>query len=159
MEARRWLVPALVLQGKGGQADAIVDELAEGKQQLVLLDTVAKVRRSQTDADARLKLAQLELDVQTQLLEQPGDWDGDALRSVRRSYALTLAETGRRQQGLEALQQLAREFPRDGQTTEDLATLLSEGNKADQETALTVWTNVARKSRPGTARWFRAMQA
>jgi len=156
MEARRWLAPALVLQGKGGQADAIIDEVVVGKQQLALLDTVAKVRRTQADADARLKLAQLELDVQTQLLEQPGDLDGDALRSVRRSHALTLAETGRRQQGLEALQQLAREFPRDGQTSEDLATLLSEGNKADQETALTMWTSVARKSRPGTARWFRA---
>jgi|GEM_PF-338972 len=156
VEARRWLVPALVLQGKGGQADALVDELAGGKQQLALLDTLARVRRTQTDADARLKLAQLELDVQTQLFEQPGDLDGDALRSVRRSHALTLAETGRRQQGLEALQQLAREFPRDGQTSEDLATLLSEGNKADQETALTMWTSVARKSRPGTARWFRA---
>jgi hypothetical protein len=82
--------------------------------------------------------------------------DGDAMRAVRRSYALTLAETGRRQQGLVALQQLAREFPRDGQTSEDLATLLAAGNRADQETALTMWTSVARKSRPGTARWFRA---
>ncbi len=156
VEARRWLVPALVLQSKGGQADALVDELAGGKQQLALLDTLARVRRRQTDPDARLKLAQVELDVQTQLLEQPGDLDGDAMRAVRRSYALTLAETGRRQQGLEALQQLAREFPRDGQTSEDLATLLSKGNKADQETALAMWTSVARKSRPGTARWFRA---
>lgn len=156
VEAHRWLVPALVLQGKGGQADALVDELASGKQQLALLDTIAKVRRSQTDPDARLKLAQLELDLQTQLLEQPRDLDGDALRSVRRSYAQTLTETGRRQQGLEALQQLAREFPRDGQTYEELATLLSEGNQADQQLAVTTWTDVARKSRPGTARWFRA---
>ena len=52
MEARRWLVPALVLQGKGGQADAIIDELVAGKQQLALLETVAKVRRSQSDAGA-----------------------------------------------------------------------------------------------------------
>jgi hypothetical protein len=156
VEAQRWLVPALVLQGKGGQADALVDELASSRQQLALLDTLAKVRRTQTDPDARLKLAQVELDVQTQLLEQPRDLDGDALRSVRRSYARTLAETGRRQQGLEALEQLAREFPRDGQTYEDLATLLAEGNAADLELAVTAWTDVARKSRPGTARWLRA---
>jgi tetratricopeptide (TPR) repeat protein len=155
-EALRWLVPALALQGKGGQADAIVDELADSRQQLTLLDALATVRRSQKDPDARLKLAQLELDVQTQLLEQPGELDSDALRGVRRSYARTLAETGRRRQGLEALEQLAREFPRDGQTYEDLATLLAEGNQADQEAAIATWSDVARKSRPGTARWFRA---
>lgn len=155
-EAHRWLVPALVLQGKGGRADAIAEEFTSGAQQLQLLEVLARVRHAQADLDARLKLAQLELDVQTQLLEQPGGLDGDALRSVRRSYARTLAETGRRQQGLEALQQLAHEFPRDGQTSEELATLLGEGNQADQGLALKVWMDVARKSRPGTARWFRS---
>ncbi len=155
-EARRWLAPALALQGKGGQADALVDEILESREQLALLETIARVRRRQTDADAVAKLTQIELDIETRLLEQPGDLDSAALRSVRRSYALTLAQTGRRQQGLEALQQLAREFPRDGQTHEELAMLLDEGNQADREAALSIWTDVARKSRPGTARWFRA---
>jgi hypothetical protein len=57
---------------------------------------------------------------------------------------------------VEALEQLAREFPRDGQTYEDLATLLAEGSQADQQAAIATWSDVARKSRPGTARWFRA---
>jgi len=155
-EARRWLVPALVMQSKGGQADQVVDQLPRSAaESLALLESLATVRRRHPD-DAGRKLAEMELAVANELLERRQELDGDALRAVLRRRALTLAETGRLKEGLEELQSLAREFPRDGQTHEDMAELLMAGSAADVRAALAKWQEVAHKSRPGTPRWFRA---
>lgn len=155
--AKRWLVPALVMQGKGGQADQLLDSLsASPGEALATLETLATVRRRHAGDDAGRKLAEVELKLENQLLDRRAELDSETLRSVQRRRALTLAETGRRQPGLEALQALAEEFPRDGQMHEDLATLLMDGNEADIRAALVKWTQVAQKSRPGTPRFFRA---
>mgnify|MGYP002622406178 CR=1 FL=1 len=160
LEAHVLLVPALAAQGKGGQADESLEEvLAAGNDQVAaLLDTLTAVRRRAT-GDAATRLAELELSTEAQVLENPGRFDGDTLRAVRRRHIETLAETGHRPEALEAAQALAREFPRDGQTHELMARLLMQGNTADRQAAVQKWAEVAKRSRPGTARWFRALRA
>jgi hypothetical protein len=123
---------------------------------LGMLDVLALVRNRQAESDGARKLATFELRLANRLLERSAELDGETLRSVQRRRAITLAETGQRAEGLAALQTLADEYPRDGQTHEDLATLLMAGNDADLRAALTKWTHVAEKSRPGTPRFFRA---
>jgi hypothetical protein len=155
--ARRWLVPALVMQGKGGQADQLLDAVAKSPADaLASLDVLSLVRRRQAGTDGARKLAVVELRLEDKLLERGAELDGETLRSVQRRRAIMLAETGKRQEGLAALQAMADEYPRDGQTHEDLANLLMAGNDGDVRAALTKWTQVAEKSRPGTPRFFRA---
>jgi tetratricopeptide (TPR) repeat protein len=155
--ARRWLVPALVMQNKGGQADQMLDAVTKSPADaLASLEVLSLVRRRQVGSDGARKLAGVELRLAQQLLERSAELDGQMLRSVQRRRAITLAESGQRQEGLAALQALADEYPRDGQAHEDLANLLMAGNDTDLHAALTKWTQVAEKSRPGTPRFFRA---
>ncbi len=158
--ARMLLIPALAAQGKGAQADALVDELPTGDTaaRLAVLQILAAIRR-RAPGDTAGKYAAAELSIQNGLLARADELDGDTLRAVRREHAMTLAESGHRREGLAELATLAHDFPRDGQTHEDLATLLAEGNDAEQRTALAKWGDVARHSRPATARWFRAHYA
>jgi tetratricopeptide (TPR) repeat protein len=155
--AWRWLVPALVMQGKGGQADQLLDAVTKSPAEaLASLEVLSLVRRRQAGSDGARKLVVVELRLEDKLLERRAELDGETLRSVQRRRAITLAETGKRQEGLAALQAMADEYPRDGQTHEDLANLLMAGNDGDMRAALTKWTQVAEKSRPGTPRFFRA---
>ncbi len=155
--ARTLLISALAAQGKGAQADQLLDQVphATATEAVALLQALASIRRC-ASGDAVSKLARVELSIQNELLANRSALDGASLRAVLREHALLLAETGHRKEGLEELHSLAREFPRDGQTLEDLATLLMQGNSADQRLAIDSWTDVARRSRPGTSRWFRA---
>jgi len=155
--AQLLLAPALAAQGKGGQADALREEIARQgpARSLALLELVAELRSRVAEGQAR-KYAELELSIATDLLARGAELNGETLRAVRRREALALAATGHRQEALEALQQLARDFPRDGQTHEDFAALLADGNEADARLAVTKWQEVASRSRPGSPRWFRS---
>ncbi len=52
---------------------------------------------------------------------------------------------------------LAEQHPSDGQMQETLAELLTtEGDAADWRRGVEKWREVQQKSRPGSARWFRA---
>jgi hypothetical protein len=154
--AWRWLVPALVLQSKGAQADELLESLPTTADRLAVLETLEAVRRRHDDNDLVRKLAETELRVQAKLLEGQQELDGETRRSLQRRHALSLADAGRRKESLTALDSLAQELPRDGQTQEDLASVLMEGDETDSRAAAAKWVEVASKSRPGTPRWFRA---
>lgn len=154
---RRLLVPALAAQGKGAQADAMLEETphASAADALALFQTLSDVKR-RASGNVHRKLAEMALDIEDKLLERPGALDDATRRAVARERALTLAALGRQKEALAALQALARAFPRDGRTQEALAGLLSAGDDDDLQAALPKWSEVAARSRPGTPRWFRA---
>lgn len=81
---------------------------------------------------------------------------GDERRQLDRLRAVALANAGRRDQGLAILEKMAGELPDDGPVHETLAQLLSDGDTESRKQALVKWREVQRKSRPGSARWFRA---
>jgi hypothetical protein len=155
--ARRLLVPALAAQGKEKEADELVEQLprASAADLLALLAVLREVGR-RADADPGRKLAKIELAAQDDLLSRRGELDAAALRAVTRDRAITLAALGRRPEALDQLRSLAQASPRDGETQEALARLLSSGDAADLQAAIAKWREVAARSRPGTPRWFRA---
>jgi hypothetical protein len=155
--ARTLLVLALAAQGKRAEADAVLKQIprATAPDALASLRMLWDVRR-RANADARLNLAGVELAAEDDLLNRRKELDAATLRTVARERAVTLAILGRQKEALAQLQTLARAFPRDGQTQEELARLLSSGDEPDLQAALTKWSEVAVHSRPGTPRWFRA---
>ncbi len=69
-EARRWLVPALAMQGKGGQVDQVLDAIRSSPAEtLAVLAALAAVRERHAGDEAR-KLAQMELDIENRQLNR-----------------------------------------------------------------------------------------
>jgi len=155
--ARRLLVPALVLQGKAREAEQAAAQLprANAADLLALAGVLSQVR-NRADPAAGEKLAEIELAVQDDLLGKRRELDAATLRAVTRDRAFALSAVGRRREALDAMQTLAADNPRDGQTAEALARLLASGAGADLPAAVEKWRDVAAHSRPGTPRWFRA---
>ncbi|MEX0677742.1 MAG: tetratricopeptide repeat protein [Pirellulales bacterium] len=155
--ARRLLVPALAAQGKRAQTDELLEQIPHTStaDALALFQILSDIRR-RSSGDEKRKLAEVELGAEDNLLARPGELDAATRRVVTRERAVTLAALGRRKEARAELQALARAFPRDGQTQEELASLLAAGDENDLEAALAKWSEVAAHSRPGTPRWFRA---
>jgi tetratricopeptide (TPR) repeat protein len=155
--ARSLLVLALAAQSKRNQADTVLEQVprASVPDALALLQMFWDVRR-RASVDVQRNLAEVELAAEEDLLNRRERLDAATLQAVTRERALTLAALGRRKDALAELQTLARAYPRDGQTQEAWARLLSSGDEPDLRAALTKWGEVANRSRPGTPRWFRA---
>jgi tetratricopeptide (TPR) repeat protein len=155
------LVIALVRRGRVTEAQELLRSIPRGtpSDALALADALADERqRSSGDADG--KLAAVELSVLDELLSKPDALERTTLHGASRRRAIALGEMGRRKEAIAELEALAKENPRDGQTQEDLASLLSAGSDAaDLKRALAQWKAVAAKSRPGSPRWFRAHYA
>ncbi len=152
------LVATLAAQGRTTEAEARLAKIAIGGAADVaaLVDLLAELS-ARIPADKKQKLAQLELAAIDDLLAKRDELDAARLQNAGRLRASALAELGRRPEAIAELESLAKQFPRDGQTQEALATLLaSGGDTASLKAALAQWRDVATKSRPGSPRWFRA---
>ncbi|MBI3839995.1 MAG: hypothetical protein HY288_18900 [Planctomycetia bacterium] len=156
--ARSLLVPAVAAQGRIRQAEELLKEIPVGpiERSLAMIDTLAELI-DRAAAHRRRPLAALQLIAIGDLLARRDELDPIALQRVTRLKATMLAEVGRSAEAIEILEGLAKQNPRDGQTQEDLASLLTASEEsATLKLALAKWRDVALKSRPGSPRWFRA---
>jgi TolA-binding protein len=155
--AQRLLVASLAAQGKAEQADELLTQIphADAADALALFETLSAVRR-RARGDVHRTLAEMELAAADDVIKRRQQLDAPTLVAVVRGRAVTLAALGRRKEAIDQLQALARAFPRDGQTHEELAGLLMRGDDADLQAAVGKWTEVAKRSRAGTPRYFRA---
>ena len=153
--ARMLLIPALAAQGKAAQAGELVDQLPrdDTASRLAVLELLASIRRhAQGDA---AKSADVELSIQNDLIARGGALDADTLRAVRREHALTLGETGRRQQGLQALEVLRASFRATAKRTRPLPRYCPRATTptfARRSRSGATWPATAARGR----RWFRA---
>jgi tetratricopeptide (TPR) repeat protein len=157
-DARSLLVPALAAQGRIREAEELLNQIPAGSvdRSLAMIDTLTEVT-DRAAADRKRGLAELQLVAIGDLLVRRDELDPMALNNISRLQAATLAEAGRRAQAIEVLESLAKENPRDGQTQEEIASLLAAGEDAvTLGAALAKWREVTGKSRPGSPRWFRA---
>jgi hypothetical protein len=155
--AQRLLVAALAAQGKTAEADTLLKQIprATAADWLALCQTLSPIRR-RARGEVHPKLAEIELAAADEVINRRQELDAATLLAVARDRAVTLAALGRRSEAIDQLQALARAHPRDGQTHEELALLLMAGNDAELQAAVGKWAEVAKRSRPGTPRWFRA---
>lgn len=163
------LMQSLAERGRTAEAERILAELplASTAEAVAVIDALAERRRGAL-GDARRGLALLELKIVDNLLAREDSHNPDtASRSERldaathggiiRRRADALAEMGRRSEAISALETWVASNPRDGQAEEDLAALFSAGGDAENlRQASARWREVARKSRPGSPRWYRA---
>jgi hypothetical protein len=155
--ARSLLVAALAASGRIDEAEKLLQQIPiDATPDALAVSQLLGEARGRASGEAARKLARLELTVLDELLLSRDKVDAKALPGVARQRATALAAAGRRAEALAALAALATENPRDGQTQEELATLMAGGDRESQRAALEQWRLVASKSRPGSPRWLRA---
>jgi tetratricopeptide (TPR) repeat protein len=156
--ARGLLVAAVGAQGRISTAEQLLAQIpiTVSAQAISTVDTLAELT-SHAGGDRRQNLAQLQLRAVDDLLARRDELDTPTRARLSRLRAFALGDAGRRKQAIGELESMAAENPRDGQTQEDLASLLmSGGGQNDLQRALAQWREIATKSRPGSGRWFRA---
>jgi hypothetical protein len=157
-QAQIVLVQALAAGGRIEEAKMLLAQAppATPEEALNVADALAE-SRERAGRSAREKLASLELVVLDHWLAERKRLEGSQHTVFARRRAVALAETGRRDEAIAALELLASAHPRDGQIQEDLASVLMGGEDAESvQLAVDKWREVAAKSRPGSPRWVRA---
>jgi tetratricopeptide (TPR) repeat protein len=110
--------------------------------------------------EVRAELARLQLRAIATLQSRPQRLSPSRRRSFERIHARALADAGRTDEALAMVASLAKVYPRDGGIQENHARLLStRRDRPSLEAALAKWRELERKSKQGTARWFRAKYA
>ncbi len=156
--ARSLLVPTLAAQGRIREAEELLKQIPIGsiERWLAMIDTLAELT-DRAAANRKRPLAELQLVAIGDLLARRDELDPIAMQHVTRLQAVTLAQAGQRAPAIEVLESLAEQNPRDGQTQEELASLLTASeDSATLKMAVAKWREVAQKSRPGSPRWYRA---
>jgi hypothetical protein len=156
--ARSLLVCALAAQGRVSQAEELLKQIPIGRpvDAISTLETLAELSRRASGNNQRV-LAELELRAADDLLSKRDELERATLEAILRMRAMALAKIGRRADAIGELESLAADNPRDGQTQEELASLLMAGGDAsDSKAALGKWREIANKSRAGSPRWFRS---
>ena len=106
---------------------------------------------------ARVDLAKLAVDVAKRLDSKRDEFDATQSLSVDRGLAKALAATGDVDTAHELFAQLAKSHSSDGTIQEEYARFLLDSDHNDyKQQALDQWRRVAARSRPRSARWFRA---
>ncbi len=152
------LVPMLAARGRIAQAEDLLKQMPidASADALAMALALADVR-TRANGEAKRKLAALEIVAIDDLLLRRDEVDAPTVQRILRQRAEALADSGRRTEAIEALESLAKDNPRDGQTQELLASrLMAGGDAASLQAALVKWREVAAKSRPASPRWFRA---
>lgn len=155
--ARALLAAALAAQGKRDAAAEAFNQIPRGTAaETIALFHLFGGLRERAKSDSRQSLAEMQLALSDELLAAESGLDASARSVVQRQRSMALADAGRRTEAITAMHKLAEQNPRDGQTQEDLATLLMQGGTADQKLSLEKWRDIAGKTRAATPRWFRA---
>ena len=156
--AQTLLVSALAAQGRLDEAEELLKHVSFGAaaEALSLANMLSELTDRAT-GDGQRKLADLQLRTIDDLLAKRDTLAAATLEEVSHLRATALAKTGRRQEAIAELESLAERNPRDGQSQEQLASLLmAAGDTSGLEAAKVKWREIATKSRPGSPRWFRA---
>jgi tetratricopeptide (TPR) repeat protein len=155
------LVLALAAQGQRDEARRLLDDAAwADTEQLRLL--AAGLRRMATGASPAVarELVELELRAGELVRARRDEQSGTAPKRIDLEYVAALAQAGKRDEALSAVEQLAREFPRDGRIQEAHAQLLLDGTTAsDWRVAAEKWHTIEARSKRPSERWFRAIYA
>ena len=160
------LVFSLAGQGKREEANRTLQKISSGNP-AELLDLLTGLSRIATgsDADVRGQLAALQLDALKQLGPR---WEKLTKRQQRQASqidAAAKAAAGHHQAAHDAYQKLSQNFPNDGAIQEDQAMFLvssaqllvsSEEQEKWLKQARAKWHSIERRSKPASARWFRA---
>ncbi len=156
--ARALLVFSLAGQGRHGDASAVLEEISTGPpdQLIRLLEGLSEIAAGAGE-DVRVELAALQLGTIALLEPRRGGLNGRKRQVLDRFAAEALANAGRTDEALEVYRRLAKAYSEDGLVQEGYAgLLLTREDSAGLEAALAQWRQVEKKSRTGTARWFRA---
>jgi len=155
--ARTLLVFALAGQGRSAEAGEVLEGIAAAgvDHMLSMLDRLQRVAAT-AQPEVRTELAELQLRA-VELLRRSDSLAASARQRLDRIHARALADAGRIDQALQAYEYLSKAYPRDGQIQEAYARLSSRREDGPSlEAALSKWRSVAKKSQPGSDRWFRA---
>ena len=155
--AQSLLFLAVAAEGRAAEAEALLAQTPIGSpdEALALASTLGELTRRAAGQRKR-SLAELHLRAIDDLLAKRDELEPAARTQAFRQRAAALTEAGRRVEAIAALEALAADNPRDGQTQEDLAALLMTDEPAELRKALVKWREIIGKSRPGSPRWFRA---
>lgn len=144
--------------GRDAEALKLAEQLGEASavQLLDLFQQVSTIVES-SDEIAKPKLAAVQLAIGALLKPKLTELDVSQHRSIERQHARALWNAGQRESALAAYAKLAQRQPNDGPVQEAYANLLSTSDDpATLQRALDQWRRVAAKSRPRSARWFKA---
>jgi hypothetical protein len=152
------MVFAMAGQGRQQAAGELLDQAFSGSpEQLLMLVEGLEQMVDSASAAARPELANLTLMI-ARRLRASSDLNAAQRRQVEFAFARALVAAGLRQEALDELAGLAKQFPRDGAVQEQHARLLSDGPDASSwQAALDKWRDIGRKCRPGSERWLRSM--
>lgn len=157
-KAQVMLVSCLAGQGRHAEAAAVLTQMPAGSPEQVLQMLVALERMaSGAPAHVRRTLARLELDaVQRFQLDRRQLSPADQ-KTFDRLQAQALVDAGRTAEAIRAYEWLSKTHPHDGDLQEAYARLLSlQSDRPSLETALATWRALEARSKPQSARWFRA---
>ena len=150
-------VAALARQGRVSEAAAALDKITAGlpRELQLLMDQLSQAAAPAT-VDRRQEIARLQLRVGEMLRGHHG-LDGPARIHMEITCARALVELRQSDKAVAALERLVTEFPTSAEVREELASVLTaSGAPGDLQKALASWQELARKTKPGSERWFRA---
>lgn len=153
-----WRVFALAGLQRVDEASRALEEVSSSAPEKLpaLIDGISRIS-VQATPELRAQLANLQLQAAARLPPgSPGLGEADA-RKLQLSIAKALLVAGRRDEGLQKLESLSKEAPNEGALQIEFATALAaEEDPAAQKAALAKWREIAKRSRPGSERWFLA---
>ncbi|MBP87229.1 MAG: hypothetical protein CMJ64_10995 [Planctomycetaceae bacterium] len=157
--ANALLIVAIARQpGRDGEAMEFARQLGTASTDQ-LLDLFAQIGKTVEAASnsAKPALADLQLEIGDLLEPKFSELSDNQQRSVRTQRAGAFANAGRLDEAVVTYAQLAQEFHDDGAIQEAYASVLLDADDGDRlKQALDQWRRVAAKSRPRSARWFKA---
>lgn len=159
--AYAWLVFALAGQGRLDDASRAMDQVAAGGLEplVELVEGLGRIAPAVPE-EKRRSLAELRLRAAAMVEPQRAQLAPAERRRFDLARAAALADAGRFDRARQVLEDLAADWPGDGQVQEALAAAMSAATDGTAlEAALAQWREVERKSRPGSDRWFRARYA
>lgn len=160
-EMQMLLVYALASQGRRADAMATMDKISGGSANglLAMLEALEQLTEK-TASTARPELAALQLAAIGHLAPRREQLTLERRRTLDTLEAGALAGARQYDQALVRYEQLAKQFPNDGQIAEARLRLLGRStDRAVLEKTATAWRQVERRSRRASPRWFRARYA
>jgi len=152
------LVWSLAGQGRFDKAAPVLNSVAAANPQdlMRLLSALDGLKFAAGDK-SRTQLAKLQLQVIGRVQPQRKSLSKPESGTLDRLHAMALADSGALDDAVAMLERLAREDVDNIALEENLASvLLRTGEPKNTKRALENWTEVERRSLPGSARWFRA---
>lgn len=150
-------VAALARQGQVEQATKSLDNVTAGSSEelQILLNQLSQALPNATP-DRRQQLARLQLRTVNMLRTH-----GEQSAALRMQLGLTRAhahlELSQQAEANRVYDEMLTAFPNSAEVREEFAQLLTVSQAApDRQKALGLWQELARRTKPGTERWFRA---